>query len=49
MIMTTKTLMANNPLQPTATAPFSFDRTMKFRYHLALLSPPPVAVAELER
>ena len=26
---------------------FRFDRAMKFGYHLALLSPPPVAVAEL--
>jgi len=29
--------------------PFSFDRAMKFEYHQALLSPPPVAVAELGR
>jgi len=28
--------------------PFSFDQTMKFGYHFALLSPPPVAVAELD-
>jgi len=29
--------------------PFSFDEAMKFEYHSALLSPPPVAVAELGR
>jgi hypothetical protein len=29
--------------------PFSFDRAMKFEYHFALLSTPPVAVAELGR
>jgi hypothetical protein len=40
---------SNKSAAANSHCPFSFDRAMKFEYHFALLSPPPVAVAELGR
>ena len=42
-------LLPNKSAAANSHRAFSFDRAMKFGYHFALLSPPPVAVAELER
>ena len=39
--------MPNKGAAANSHCSFSFDRAMKFKYHFALLSPPPVAVAEL--
>jgi len=41
--------MPNKSAAANSHCTFSFERTMKFGYHFALLSPLPVAVAELWR
>jgi hypothetical protein len=42
-------MMPNKSAAANSHRPFSFDRAMKFEYQFALLSLPPVAVAELNR